>query len=139
MEVAFQASCCTSPVYQLWFHGPGWHLDRRAILLPVGRLGLKDQHSAIHNLTNCVMPGGMKLLRILPIDASAPSHKATVCLTDHERYSLHGLHGSGTAATRTLTYARILRRAGASSEGVGWTDAEISGALEVSQSTMRRV
>ncbi len=81
----------------------------------------------------------MKLLHILPTDASAPRHKAAVHLTDHERRSLRGVLGSGTAATRTLTHARILLKADASSEGPGWTDAAIAGALEVSQSTVSRV
>ena len=81
----------------------------------------------------------MKLQRILPTDTSAPPHKAAVHLSDHERRCLRGVLGSGMAAPRTLTHARILLKADASPEGAGWTDAQIAGALEVSLSTISRV
>lgn len=81
----------------------------------------------------------MKLLRILPTDSTAPRHKVAVQLADCERRSLRGLLGAGTASSRTLSHARILLKTDASPEGAGWTDAEIAGALEVSQSTISRV
>lgn len=78
----------------------------------------------------------MKLLRLVPTDSSAPRHKAAVHLTDQARRSRRGVRGSGTAAPRTLTPARILLKADASPEGAGGTAAQIARARAVSQSTV---
>lgn len=82
---------------------------------------------------------GMKLLRILPVDAPIPSHKHTVRLSDAERRSLRQLLGAGTASARTLSHARILLKADAAPGGPAWTDTRIREACEVGLATIGRV
>ena len=65
--------------------------------------------------------------------------KYIVKLTTEERADLHHLISVGKAAARKLLHARILLKADASSEGPGWTDEQISEALEVSTTTIGRV
>ena len=60
-------------------------------------------------------------------------------LDDGERAHLRTLVGSGTAAARRLTHARILLKADKSEAGPGWTDGAIAGALEVHGATVARV
>ena len=62
-----------------------------------------------------------------------------VHLSDEERAQLHTLVGSGTAAARTLTHARILLKANQGEAGPGWTDGAIAAALEVDPTTVARV
>src|SRR5437763_14297759 len=63
----------------------------------------------------------------------------TVRLSEAERAQLRTLVGTGVAAARTLTRARILLKANQGEGGPGWTDAAIAGALEVDPSTVFRV
>ena len=63
----------------------------------------------------------------------------TVCLSDEERAQLHTLVGSGMAAARTLTHARILLKANQGEAGPGWTDGAIAAALDVDATTVARV
>ena len=65
--------------------------------------------------------------------------KYAVKLTEAERARLRTLVGSGTAAARLLTHARILLKANRGEGGPGWTDAAIAGALEVHPTTVARV
>jgi transposase len=65
--------------------------------------------------------------------------KYIVTLTSEERNSLLSLISLGTGSTRKLTHARILLKADQGAEGPGWTDEQISEALEVSLSTIERV
>jgi len=60
-------------------------------------------------------------------------------LTEEQRAELRGLVGSGTAAARMLTRARILLKADHGESGPGWSDAAIVGALDVNASTVLRV
>jgi len=62
-----------------------------------------------------------------------------VTLTNEERDDLSKLIGSGKAAARTLTHARILLKADESDDSPKWTDAKISEALDVGLSTIWRV
>jgi transposase len=59
-----------------------------------------------------------------------------VTLTDQEREELHQLISKGKGAARKLLHARIVLKADSQS---GWTDQQISQALEVSISTIERV
>ena len=81
----------------------------------------------------------MKLLRILDEDSSTPTHKHMVRLSDAERRSLRRLLGAGMAPARTLSHARILRKADAGPGGPGWTDPEIRDACDVGVATIARV
>lgn len=65
--------------------------------------------------------------------------KYAVYLTEAERARLHTVIGSGRAAARLLTRARILLKANRGEGGPGWTDAAIAGALEVHPATVGRV
>jgi len=65
--------------------------------------------------------------------------KYIVTLTADERASLHQMISVGKAAARKLLHARILLKADASPEGPGWTDEQISEALEVSPATIQWV
>ncbi len=65
--------------------------------------------------------------------------KYVVALNEAERARLRTLVGSGTAAARTLTHARILLKADQGEGGPAWTDAAIAGALEVGLATVARV
>ena len=62
-----------------------------------------------------------------------------VCLSEEERAQLHTLVGSGTAAARSLTHARILLKANQGEAGPGWTDGAIAAALDVDPTTVARV
>ena len=62
-----------------------------------------------------------------------------VILTEAERAELRGLVGSGTAAARMLTRARVLLRADHGEGGPGWSDAAIAGARDSNASTVLRV
>jgi transposase len=62
-----------------------------------------------------------------------------VTLTEEERTMLLNLISTGKAAARKLTHARILLKADCAGDRVGWTDAAISEALDVSPSTIARV
>jgi transposase len=62
-----------------------------------------------------------------------------VTLTDAERHDLRTLIGSGTAAARKLTHARILLKADAPADQPGTFDAAIAAAVEVSSATVERV
>jgi hypothetical protein len=65
--------------------------------------------------------------------------KYVVTLTDEERAMLADLTHRGKAAARKITHARILLKAEASPGGPGWPDQQICAALDVSESTVRRV
>jgi transposase len=62
--------------------------------------------------------------------------KYRVTLTEEERKTLEQLISRGKGAARKLLHARILLKA---DENVGWSDEQISEALEVSLSTVGRV
>jgi hypothetical protein len=62
-----------------------------------------------------------------------------VALGEAERARLRTLVGSGRAAARTLTHARILLKADQGEGGPGWTDQAIAVALEVGLATVARV
>jgi hypothetical protein len=65
--------------------------------------------------------------------------KYAIALTEAERAQLRTLVGRGTAPARMLTRARILLKANQGEGGPGWTDAAITGALEVHPATVARV
>ena len=67
-------------------------------------------------------------------------HKKYVAkLKPEERTELLELTQNGKAAAKTLTHARILLKADATSGQPGWTDQAISDALDVSVATIGRV
>src|SRR5256885_447124 len=63
-----------------------------------------------------------------------PKKKYLVTLDDDEREQLEHLLHSGTHATRTVTRARILRKA-----AEGWEDCAIAAALAVRRTTVERL
>lgn len=65
--------------------------------------------------------------------------KYRVTLTDDERSQLQTLITTGKTAAQTQTHARILLKADQSAAGPGWSDQDISNALEVSIPTIERV
>lgn len=65
--------------------------------------------------------------------------KYIVTLTEAERARLEALMRTGKAAARKLTHGRILLKADVSGGGPGWSDQEISAALEVSTGTVQRI
>lgn len=65
--------------------------------------------------------------------------KYIVRLTETQRQDLHQMISTGTEAARKLLHARILLKADQGEQGPGWTDEQISEALEVSTSTLVRV
>jgi hypothetical protein len=65
--------------------------------------------------------------------------KYIVTLTEAERAMLEGLLRKGKAAAHKLTHGRILLKADVGSGGPGWSDQEISAALEVSTGTVQRI
>lgn len=65
--------------------------------------------------------------------------KYMVTLREAERAQLRTLVGSGSAPARLLAHARILLKANQGEGGPGWTDAAITGALEVGLTTVARV
>jgi transposase len=62
-----------------------------------------------------------------------------VRLTQEQRHDLHRLISTGAEAARKVLHARILLKADAGEQGPGWTDEQISAALEVRTSTLVRV
>jgi transposase len=73
------------------------------------------------------------------VGGSGAVKKYIVTLSEAERTMLDGLIGKGKAAARKLTHGRILLKADVSSGGPGWSDQEISAALEVSTGTVQRI
>jgi len=65
--------------------------------------------------------------------------KYLVNLSGEGRHSLEQLISSGQAPARKLAPARILLKADEGDEGPGWSDTQISEALEVSCPTIQRV
>jgi hypothetical protein len=57
--------------------------------------------------------------------------KYAVRLTPEQRQDLHRLISTGAEAARKVQHAWIVLKAGAGEEGPGWTDEQISEALEV--------
>ena len=65
--------------------------------------------------------------------------KYSVSLTAAQRESLEQLISAGTAAARKLAHARILLKADRGPQGPRWSERQIHEALEVGESTVRRV
>jgi hypothetical protein len=65
--------------------------------------------------------------------------KYKVTLTEDERQALTALVSKGKAAARKLVHARILLKADAALTGPNWSDAQITAALDVGDSTVHRV
>ena len=65
--------------------------------------------------------------------------KYAVYLTEAERAHLRTLIGSGEAAARRLTHARLLLKANPGEGGPAWSDAAIAQALAVHPDTVARV
>ena len=65
--------------------------------------------------------------------------KYIVTLSEAERTRLEAVIRTGKAAARKLTHGRILVKADGSEGGPGWSDQEISAALEVSTGTVQRI
>jgi len=70
---------------------------------------------------------------------AAMAKRYVVELGAAERARLRTLVGSGRAAARALTHARILLKADQGEGGPGWTDPAIAAALEVGLATVARV
>lgn len=62
-----------------------------------------------------------------------------VALSFEERVSLEKLVSTGLTSAKRQTHGRILLKADSGPEGPGWSDGQISEALEVSVSTVARV
>jgi Homeodomain-like domain len=65
--------------------------------------------------------------------------KYAVYLTEAERAQLRTLVGSGVAAARLLTRARVLLKADQGEGGAAWADAAIAGALDIHPTTVARI
>jgi transposase len=65
--------------------------------------------------------------------------KYPLCLEPAQREQLEKLLTSGTAASRSLTHARILLKADQGDHGPAWKNAAIAEAFEVSELTVTRV
>lgn len=65
------------------------------------------------------------------------SHLVSLC--SEERASLETLISTGLSSAKRQTHGRILLKADSGPEGAGWSDEQISEALEVSISTVARV
>jgi transposase len=65
--------------------------------------------------------------------------KYKVTLTPEERHSLQQMVRSGKTPARTLTRARVLLKADCSEGRAGWTDEQISEALDVGRATVERI
>jgi len=65
--------------------------------------------------------------------------KYRVRLTGEQRQQLEHLISAGHAPARQQTHARVLLKADEGDQGPGWTDEQISAALEVSAATIQRV
>jgi hypothetical protein len=81
----------------------------------------------------------MNLTRIIDPPDAVIREKFTVWLTTAERADLTRFLRSGRHATRTLTHARVLLQTDAGPDGPAWTDAQIRGALGVSERTVARI
>jgi transposase len=68
-----------------------------------------------------------------------PQKKYIVTLTGEERQQLEQLSRIGKASAYQITRARILLKADTGQAEGGWTDAEISSALDVSVATIERL
>ncbi|MBC6453132.1 MAG: IS630 family transposase [Hormoscilla sp. SP5CHS1] len=68
-----------------------------------------------------------------------PKNKYIITLTSSEREALSQMTRVGKAAAHKLTHVRILLKADINQSNGGWTDSQISEALDVSQSTIERV
>ncbi len=68
-----------------------------------------------------------------------PAKRYIVSLTEEERQSLEKLTTTGKAAARKINHARILLKADINQIDGGWTDSEISQALNISTRTIERV
>lgn len=67
-----------------------------------------------------------------------PKKRYIVALSDTERQYLEAIAKTGKRSAYTITRARILLKADINQPGGGWTDAEISAALDVSVSSLER-
>lgn len=65
--------------------------------------------------------------------------KYIVTLTEEERQQLKTLSQTGKTAAYVITHGRILLKADTARPGGGWTDAEISTALDVGIATVERL
>lgn len=65
--------------------------------------------------------------------------KYLVKLTTEERAQLHQVLSAGKASARKLQHAHVLLKADQGEHGPGWSDEQISEALEVSTSTIQRI
>ena len=65
--------------------------------------------------------------------------KYRVRLTGEQRQQLEHLISAGHGPARQQTHARVLLKADEGEQGPGWTDEQISEALEVSPATIQRV
>jgi len=65
--------------------------------------------------------------------------KYIVSLTTEERETLEQLTTTGKATAYKMNHARILLKADTNQEGGGWTDEDISQALDISVATIERV
>jgi transposase len=65
--------------------------------------------------------------------------KYRIALAEEQRQLLQQMIAAGQAPARTLTHARVLLKADEGEQGPGWTDEQISEALEVSPATIQRV
>lgn len=68
-----------------------------------------------------------------------PKKKYIVSLTLEERLALEKLTMTGFAAAYKINHARVLLKANINLDGGGWTDTEISNALNISVATIERV
>jgi hypothetical protein len=85
------------------------------------------------------MIAGMNLTRIIDPPDAIIRQKFLVTLSAAERADLTRLLRSGRHATRTLTHARVLLQTDVGPDGPAWTDAQIRGALGVSERTVARI
>jgi transposase len=65
--------------------------------------------------------------------------KHSIVLSREQRRELEALISTGQAAARKLTHARILLKADCGPEGPRWSNRQIHEALEVGETTVRRV
>jgi transposase len=65
--------------------------------------------------------------------------KYRITLAEEQRQLLQQMIAAGQTPTRTLTHARVLLKADEGEQGPGWTDEQISEALDVSPATIQRV
>jgi hypothetical protein len=85
------------------------------------------------------MLAGMNLTRIIDPPDAIIRQKFLVTLSVAERADLTRLVTTGRHAARTLTHARALLQTDAGPDGPAWTDAQIRGALGVSERTVARI